>query len=192
MRWSVNAVVVGIGIVAACGGQVQKQKQECPHDFYQASCSQGDECSMTISGCGQTSEVTCSCSQGQFACPDIGIGCPPPNPPNPGQCIGVTNGGACSNEGQSCPNMNAPKCGDVVSPCTCTGGSWQCPQEKCPQCPDPKSVQAGGNCGGQGPASCPGTDSCGNPSQCFCMGPNWIWYCSSGCAEGGVIDAKAD
>lgn len=103
-----------------------------------------------------------------------------------------TQGAICTTEGLSCPEFGPPKCGDVGAPCLCTNGRWQCQEPKCAQCPDPKTVQAGGNCGGQGPLTCPGTDSCGQPSICSCAGPTWYWDCNSGCADGGVADAKAD
>ncbi len=195
MRKRIELVtIVVVGIIAACGGQVQGTHRECPSDPSNASCSSGDTCSLSVPGCnGQTSAVSCSCENGYFACPDIGIACPPTTPPSPADCTGVTPGAACGSEGQSCPNTQFPKCGDVVYPCTCTNSRWQCPQPTCPQCADPKTIHAGANCGGQGPMSCPGTDECGGQGICTCMGPSWIWYCSGGCVDGGgPPDASTD
>ena len=89
--------------------------------------------------------------------------------------------GTCSNEGAQC-QFNAEICGSPgTQTCTCSGGSWSCPDYKCPfegcpvsYMPDMTCHTAGLNCqipanfcGGSGSVEC----TC-NGSQFDCILPN--------------------
>jgi hypothetical protein len=186
-----------IAVIAACGGHVEGENdvKPCPTDMSRSSCSNNQRCALPTQGCRGTTTITCDCVNGDWACPDIGIACPPDDPPPPNQTCGdIGPGGFCSSPGQVCYSGLMPKCGNGPTRCTCTGGVWACDEPKCPKCPSPSAVIEGQSCGGSGPNSCQGIDSCGDPTLCFCMGPQWTWSCQStqGCADGGFVDAKAD
>src|SRR5574340_1258798 len=108
-------------VFAACGGAIEgqndnhKNKSDPPLcSSSQQSCSQGDSCLMIVPGCpGEpSSEISCACADGYFACPDIGRACPAPEPPTEpcGFAGRVSNGEACSAKGVTCDALEQSAC----------------------------------------------------------------------------------
>jgi hypothetical protein len=120
---------------------------------------------------------TCTCSNGAWACTQLG--CAAPSCPD----FGPTGGTACTVEGQMC---NAPgRCG---AHCTCQHQAWSCIEQPCdpaPVCP-PSPPPNGSACDVELDA-CDYVSGCG-ATHCYCgkTPEDSGWNCGSRVCDGGA------
>jgi hypothetical protein len=137
-----------VATVFACGGAIEGQnKKEIPSCSDVSTCSSGDTCKMSIRGCPNQAPivVTCSCSGGSFACPDIGAPLCDDPPVEPCGFAGrVTPGDSCplNTKGYRCESNVQIACFPPAPPieCTCDGSQWVC--DLPPKC-GPPAADAG-------------------------------------------------
>ena len=165
------AIVVPLLAVLACGGVVD------PGPLGGGGSSSGGSSGGSSSGSSGGSG-----SGGSSGSSSGGVTCPDPQSVQPGA--------SCNVAGSTCPSDIAFACaggpggggGDPGGPiqCTCTGGSWFCPEPECPvMCPDPSQVVPGGSCALPSSLSCAGgpiVNCDGTPVgdlQCECLDGKW-------------------
>jgi hypothetical protein len=162
------ALVAPLLAALACGGIVE------PDPGGGGGSSSGGSSSGSSGGSG---------SGGSSGSSSGGVTCPDPQSVQPGA--------SCSAAGSTCPSDIAFACaggpggggGGPGGPiqCTCTDGSWFCPEPECPVgCPDPSEVVPGGSCGLPSSLSCasntPIVTCDGTPVgnlQCQCFSGQW-------------------
>ncbi len=163
--------------LVACGGSIVKvgpadaggdgPVETCPDPSVvgsAASCSvAGQSCagSVQVSFCGGTgafTSVDCTCGDGIWQCPDVGVGAGCPAQPTCPAQADVTPGGECGVDPTLSCNSNVPitDCsGAVVGylACSCLSSAWNCamslpvcPEDAGPGCPPPDSTYAGQAC----------------------------------------------
>ena len=173
---------------AACGGVVQGDPDggfPCPVTQPNTlSCSsENAQCTFATTICGQPSDETCTCKNGEWACPSYD--CPAQVcPANPAQDT------ACSVKQQVCPMPwdGCPEDQDMI--CVCDGTRYQCPQtSSCSACPPADQVFPDGLCSGLGEqCSGVGPDCDGGVSSMSCSCQMGRWECAVPVC-GGVVDA---
>ncbi len=157
-----------------CGGRVDSTPDGGSCNAGDLCSTDGAQCSFQTTFCGEPATETCTCQNGQWACPVMAGGCPVEGCPTD-----TSPGMPCLTKGMQCESMMKPQCVDTPIMCTCDGQQFQCPIPDCPVqiCPPPSVVVAGQGCTVQSNEMCP--DSHG--AECYCMGSTWV------CADG--IDA---
>lgn len=165
----VTAFALTLGFAIHCGGRVDVNPDGGSCNAGDVCSTDGAQCSFQTTYCNQPATETCTCQNGQWACPVMAGDCPVDACP----ASGVNTGDVCFTKGLECQAMQIPQCTDVWPMCTCNGEQFQCPIVDCPvpMCPPPSEVQGGMPCNEPGSSVC--SDALGG--TCKCMGS---WACS--------------
>ncbi len=184
--------------VVGSGGTCFENGQQCPTTVTFPSCD----------GTGGSTTLECTCSSGQWQCPEYAGGAPscpaPPVCPNPSQVVG---GNSCYANPQLACQSNIPitDCNgnsEGYLTCNCLSGTWACEEFGGPACvpdaggpcPDPNTVYSGQGCATYG------TTCGGNPQYCGsgtvydalqCVAGVWNVVASTDCEVDGGVDAQS-
>jgi hypothetical protein len=162
----VAAFTVTLAFAIHCGGRVDGNPDGGSCNAGDLCSTDGAQCSFQTTVCNQPETETCTCQNGQWACPIMAGNCPIEGCPTD-----AYPGASCSTKGLQCESMMIPECADTPIMCTCDGQQFDCPIPDCPStmCPPPSVVVADQGCTVQSNEMCP--DSHGD--VCYCMASTW-------------------
>jgi hypothetical protein len=177
----VTAFAVTVGFAIHCGGRVDGNPDGGSCNAGDLCSTDGAQCSFETTYCNQPTTETCTCQNGQWACPIMAGNCPIEGCP-----MDTSPGMSCSTKGLQCESMMKPECVDTPIMCTCDGQQFECPIPDCPVpvCPPPDQVVEGASC------NVPGNEACDdvNHIQCWCMS---TWHCGEGVDAGPPLPIDA-
>jgi hypothetical protein len=219
-------LLVPVLALLACGGSVVKVgpgdggddggNPECPSQQVLetgGACSDnGQQCPISVTlpscnGTGGSTSVECTCTSGQWQCPEFAGGAPacpaPPVCPDPAT---IQQGISCAVDPSIACQTNTPitDCNGNTEgflTCNCLGGQWACEEFGGPaceidagtNCPDPNTVFVGQGCATYGTVCGGDPQSCGGGTvydALQCVAGVWNVVASTDCEAEGGVDAE--